>query len=377
MLKIKKNYRNIKILNKNTYSTIDLSARRNAQIGIEMEDNRKVFIISISIILFVILAIIGSLAFFKIQTGKITKVLDYEEREAYEKYYVMIVNDRTSEFWKTVYDGAKEDGQETNVYVEMLGNNLSEEYSREELMKVAINSQVDGIIVEADESAKITELINEAVNQQIPVVTVLGDNTSGERQSFVGVGSYNLGREYGRQVIELCGQNEKNVLILMSGSSDGTSQNVLFSGIQETAMNEMPKGGGAHLEMKMVDNENTFSAEESIRDIFMSSEVLPDIIICLDELSTACVYQAVVDYNKVGSIDIIGYYDAPSILQAIERNVIYSTISIDTSQMGKLCVEALNEFYELGNVSEYFSVDVTVINSDNVVSYIGDGKNDE
>lgn len=377
MLKIKKNYRNIKILNKNTYSTIDLSARRNAQIGIEMEDNRKVFIISISIILFVILAIIGSLAFFKIQTGKITKVLDYEEREAYEKYYVMIVNDRTSEFWKTVYDGAKEDGQETNVYVEMLGNNLSEEYSREELMKVAINSQVDGIIVEADESAKITELINEAVNQQIPVVTVLGDNTSGERQSFVGVGSYNLGREYGRQVIELCGQNEKNVLILMSGSSDGTSQNVLFSGIQETAMNEMPKGGGAHLEMKMVDNENTFSAEESIRDIFMSSEVLPDIIICLDELSTACVYQAVVDYNKVGSIDIIGYYDAPSILQAIERNVIYSTISIDTSQMGRLCVEALNEFYELGNVSEYFSVDVTVINSDNVVSYIGDGKNDE
>ncbi len=364
-------------MNKNTYSTIDFSARRNAQIGIEMEENRKVFIISISIILFVILAIIGSLAFFKIQTGKITKVLDYEEREAYEKYYVMIVNDRTSEFWKTVYDGAKEDGQETNVYVEMLGNNLSEEYSREELMKVAINSQVDGIIVEADESAKITELINEAVNQQIPVVTVLGDNTSGERQSFVGVGSYNLGREYGRQVIELCGQEEKNVLILMSGSSDGTSQNVLFSGIQETAINEMPKGGGAHLEMKMVDNENTFSAEESIRDIFMSSEVLPDIIICLDELSTACVYQAVVDYNKVGSIDIIGYYDAPSILQAIERNVIYSTISIDTSQMGRLCVEALNEFYELGNVSEYFSVDVTVINSDNVVSYIGDGKNDE
>lgn len=377
MLKIKKNYRDIKILSKNTYSTIDLSARRNVQMGIEMEDNRKVFIISISIILFVILAIIGSLAFFKIQTGKITKVLDYEEREAYEKYYVMIVNDRTSEFWETVYDGAKEDGQETNVYVEMLGNNLSEEYSREELMKVAINSQVDGIIVEADESAKITELINEAVNQQIPVVTVLGDNTSGERQSFVGVGSYNLGREYGRQVIELCGQNEKNVLILMSGSSDGTSQNVLFSGIQETAMNEMPKGGGAHLEMKMVDNENTFSAEESIRDIFMSSEVLPDIIICLDELSTACVYQAVVDYNKVGSIDIIGYYDAPSILQAIERSVIYSTISIDTSQMGRLCVEALNEFYELGNVSEYFSVDVTVINSDNVVSYIGDGKNDE
>lgn len=129
--------------------------------------------------------------------------------------------------------------------------------------------------------------------------------------------------------------------------------------------------------MKVVDNENTFSAEESIRDIFMSSEVLPDIIICLDELSTACVYQAVVDYNKVGSIDIIGYYDAPAILRAIERKVVYSTISIDTRQMGRLCVEALNEYYELGNVSQYFSVDVAVISSNNIINYIGDNRRNE
>lgn len=342
-----------------------------------MEENKKVLIISIGTILFVLLVIVGSLVFFKMQTGKMTRVLDSEEREEYERYYVMIVNDRTSEFWKSVYEGAREDGQETNVYVEMIGNNLSEKYTREELMTIATHSKVDGIIVEADESAKMTELINDAVELQIPVITVLSDNTTGERQSFVGVGSYNIGREYGKQVIELCGRSSKNVLILMSGSSDGTSQNILYSGIQETVESGMQMGGAAHLAMKVVDNENTFSAEESIRDIFMSSEVLPDIIICLDELSTACVYQAVVDYNKVGSIDIIGYYDAPAILRAIERKVVYSTISIDTRQMGRLCVEALNEYYELGNVSQYFSVDVAVISSNNIINYIGDNRRNE
>ncbi len=342
-----------------------------------MEENKKVLIISIGTILFVLLVIVGSLVFFKMQTGKMTRVLDSEEREEYERYYVMIVNDRTSEFWKSVYEGAREDGQETNVYVEMIGNNLSEKYTREELMTIATRSKVDGIIVEADESAKMTELINDAVALQIPVITVLSDNTTGERQSFVGVGSYNIGREYGKQVIELCGRSSKNVLILMSGSSDGTSQNILYSGIQETVESGMQMGGAAHLAMKVVDNENTFSAEESIRDIFMSSEVLPDIIICLDELSTACVYQAVVDYNKVGSIDIIGYYDAPAILRAIERKVVYSTISIDTRQMGRLCVEALNEYYELGNVSQYFSVDVAVISSNNIINYIGDNRRNE
>lgn len=345
--------------------------------GNKMEENKKGIMTSATIILFMLLVTIGSLIFFKIQTGKMTKELENAEYEEYEDYYVMIVNDRSSEFWKSVYEGAREDGIEHEAYVELLGNNLSVEYTREQLMEIAIHSQVDGIIVEADESPEMTDLIHEAVSEGIPVITVWGDNTSGERQSFVGVGNYNLGREYGRQVIRLCGKNTKNVLILMGSGADGTSQNVLYSGIQETIDNEMPMEGRANLDMKTVDLESRFAAEESIRDIFINSENLPDIIICLDELSTKCVYQAVVDYNKVGEVDIIGYYDSPSILQAIERQVVYSTISIDTAQMGKYCVEALKEYNELGNVSEYFSVDVNVINYENIDKYMEGEDEDE
>ena len=82
------------------------------------------------------------------------------------------------------------------------------------------------------------------------------------------------------------------------------------------------------------------------------------------------------DYNQVGEVDVIGYYDSPSTLQAIERQVVYSTVSIDTAQMGKYCVAALDEYNELGNVSEYFSVDVTVINHQNVEKYMEGGAGD-
>ena len=341
------------------------------------DKKKKSFYVTGSIIIFFILMItVGSILFFNMQTRKMNRILKDTEYEEYGKYYVMIVNDRSSEFWQSVYEGAKEDGKKSDAYVELMGSNLAEDYTREELMEIAIHSQVDGIIVEADEGEEITALINRAVDSGIPVITVLGDNTSGERKSFVGVGSYNLGREYGRQVIRLCGEEARRVLVLMSGNTNSTSQNILYSGIQETLENEMPPQSAAVLEMKAVDNENTFSAEESIRDIFMSGEQLPGIIICLDERSTACVYQAVVDYNKVGQIAIIGYYDALSTLQAIERNVVDSTISIDTVQMGSYCVDALNEYHASGNVSEYFSVDVTVINANNVDEYLG-GREDE
>lgn len=343
-----------------------------------MENSRKSFIISAGIILFILLLTVGSLIFFKMQTGKMTRALGNKGYEEYRNYYVMIVNDSSSELWRAVYEGAREEGLNKSAYVALLGDNLSEEYSREQLMEIAIHSEVDGIIVEADESDRMKELIDAAAAEGIPVVTVLGDNTAGERQSFVGVGNYNLGREYGRQVIRICGRDTKRVLVLMSSSTDGTSQNVLYSGIQETIESEMLEGGRAILDAKNVDNESTFSVEESIRDIFMSKEALPEIIICLDEQSTKCAYQAVVDYYKVGQIDIIGYYNSPETLKAIDRQVIYSTISIDTNQMGRYCVEALNEYNEMGNVSEYFAVDVTVIDQDNVTGFMGgDGENAE
>lgn len=93
-------------------------------------------------------------------------------------------------------------------------------------------------------------------------------------------------------------------------------------------------------------------------------------IICLNELSTTCVYQAVVDYNCVGEVAILGYYDTDTILKAIERNVVNATISIDTEQMGAFCVDALQEYYRFGYTSQYFTADVTIIDQNNVGEYL-------
>ena len=197
---------------------------------------------------------------------------------------------------------------------------------------------------------------------------MLGDNSQGIRKSFVGVSNYNLGREYGRQVLSIDDKEVADVLVLMSADAQDTSQNIIFSGIQET----LAEAGGAAVQVRAaaVENKGAFDAEESIRNLFME-ETLPDVMICLDEITTSCVYQAVVDYNIVGQIDIIGYYDSDVILRAIERNVVRSTISIDTAEMGEYCVAALDEYRKNGYVSEYFSVGTNLITMENVKAYLG------
>lgn len=293
----------------------------------------------------------------------------------YEKYYVMIAEDTNTSFWQSIYEGAYEAGIEESSYVDFLNSSFDNKYSKEDLMRIAIASGVDGIIVVADESAKMAELINEATAKGIPVVTLYNDNTQSERCTFVGIGSYDLGKEYGKEVLEIVQEKQSlgtrvKVMVLVNASAQDAGQNILYSGIQETIEKERRSNEKIELSLATIDDTNAFFVEESIRDIFMKNE-LPDIIICLNELNTTCVYQAVVDYNKVGQVNILGYYDSETIMKAIDRNVIYATISINTMQMGKYCVDALTEYHMVGNTSQYFIADIALINKENIAQYLG------
>lgn len=367
-----------------------------------MRKNRKklpkyTFYLGMTIFLLIGTTIMGVFAF--------TIYIDYFTQQSdpnrYDKYYIMIAEDDGSSFWKSVHEGAYEEGLKQNSYVDLLNDTFGNNYSKEDMMRIAIASEVDGIIAAADESAEMTELINEAAAADIPVVTLYGDNTQSDRCTFVGAGSYDLGREYGRQVLEIVKEKQLpkavvrviplyndegerlmwtesvehppvKVMILMNAYARDSGQNILCSGIQETIEDEKNEDLEIELSIVSVDDTNAFSVEESIRDIFMEGD-LPDIIVCLNELNTVCVYQAVVDYNKVGQVNILGYYDSDTILKAINRNVIYATITIDAAQMGRYCVDALTEYNTYGNTSQYFIADIELINGDNVAEYMSGG----
>lgn len=333
--------------------------------------------ITIWIITGVLVCLTGLLIFFFVSYSK---TLNFSEKdETFDKYYVMITEDPNSSFWQSVYKSAYEAGKEKNVYVEMLSSNLSREFSETELMEIAIASKVDGIIVEGNESEEMTELIDRAADENIPVVTLFTDNNKAERLSFVGILNYNLGKEYGNLIIDMANNkifagNRLKVSVLMDANSEDSGQNMLFSAIQEIIERDNETNDGKHKKIELspysVDTTNNFSVEESVRNLFVgSSSSRPSIIVCLSEIATTSVYQAVVDYNEVGLVNILGYYDSDAILKGIERNVIYATVTIDTNQMGQYCIDALSEYYELGNTSQYFSADISVINKDNVESY--------
>lgn len=344
------------------------------------EKTKNVNLIAIWMITIALIAITTLLVFFFISYGRsLNKKKNLRE---YDKYYVMIADDPKSEFWQSVYNSAVEEGEAQNAYVELLSERLSENYSKYELMKIAISSKVDGIIVSADESDEMTELINNAMAEGIPVVTVFSDNTKSDRISFVGIGNYNLGREYGQLISDISRliadtEDSVRVSVLVDSNSKDAGQNVLYAAIGEAIEYDNSIHPYTHkpteLSLFTVDATNKFSVEESVRELLQEKNNLPDIVVCLNEIDTTSVYQAVVDYNEVGEVTILGYYDSEAILKGIERNVIYSTISVDTKQLGQFSIDALSEYYELGNTSQYFTADVSIINKSNVKSHYKEG----
>lgn len=296
-----------------------------------------------------------------------SNISDYEQ---YNKHYVLITNNRDTAFWEVVYESAKEEAKKDSAYIEYMGKDLSTDYNVKEYLRIAIDCNVDGIIIEADESDEVAKLIDEAEEKGIRVVTVLKDSLKSNRQSFIGINNYTLGQLYGQQVLEIQDKNTKRILVLMNSNDSVTNQNIIYSSLKETIKNAPQKNKPLQIDNIMVNNENVFSSEEAIRDIIMDEAISPNIMICLSGVDTQCAYQAVVDHNKVGIINILGYYSTPDILTAVKKKIIHSTILIDASQMGSLAVQALNDSIKGNRVSEYLPVDIELITLANVDSYM-------
>lgn len=330
-----------------------------------------------------LLAALSCAIYFSLKMKEVSEA-DTRIYETYDRHYVFITDDAEQEFWNEVYAAAAQEGERSSAYVERLGETLNVNYQPEDLLRIAINSSVDGIIFCGEDNEETVGLINQAVHKGIAVVSLRQDIENSERQCFVGVNSYDLGLEYGKQILEIVDseqmqeteteisedgsgdtkerQGYPKICILADDSMSESKQNLITFAIQDSFSEAKPEGENLpEIEVRKIDTSEAFSAEEAIRDIFIDSENLPDIMVCLNSVYTECTYQAAVDYNLVGEVKILGYYSTDAILDAVEKQIIYSTVQVDTGEIGRQCIKALTEYYESGYTSSYIPINTQVI----------------
>lgn len=329
---------------------------------------KRILYITVALGIMLVGIVVASIIVFQQRFKETKKLMTNAEYNTYDNYYVIITDNRDTDYWQSIYEGALEEAAKSNSYVELMGNNIEDDISKEDMIRIAINSDVSGIIIEADESYRTVNLLKEADAKGIPVVTVSEDNVETKRKSFIGVSGYNLGKVYGEEICKYVrekGMPKCKVMVLIDEDLANGTQSIISTAIREQVEDEdMSKR--IEITNRAISNEKEYSAEEEIRDIFVGQDDIPDVIVCLSEKNTLCVEQTVVDYTKVGEVEIFGYYTSPTIENAINKNIIRSTIVIDTKQMGRYSVAALDEYRQSGYVSELYFIDVSLVTADDV-----------
>ncbi len=324
---------------------------------------RALRIISVSILLMLLVAI-GSAIVYNSLRDRMPGIIEDEALE-YEAHYAYIVTGEDEDFWRGVYNAACDEASKNDIYIENMSDSLGINYGDTDLLRVAVNSSVDGIIYGGVTDENAEELIQRAVSEGIGVVLLQNDIESSGRHSFVGVNNYELGQMYASQIADIMATEEepskKTVAILVDKNVSEGATNVITMAIEELISEKYPEFPLPDVNIIGIDSEDTFSVEEDIRNLFMDEESLPDIMLCLNSIYTQCAYQSIVDQNKVGEVQVVGYFADSSILEAVNKQIIYSTIAVDTWEMGRYGVQALNEYRQTGYTNSYIPVSTQVI----------------
>lgn len=320
-----------------------------------------VITVFVSITIMLIATVISTI-FYVYTTRSLSEEYKLSGIEEYDQYYSLICEN--NDFNRQIYQYAKEKGDELGICVDMLSMRTNNDYSTEELFEIALDSKVDGIIVEAKDAQKMKVLIDNACQKGIDVVTLLSDSPDSMRRSSIQVSAYNLGKTYGQQVVSKELRGYEKILVINDSTNSDASQNLIFTAIQDTIYNELEedKDNKVSVVSYSVDGSDPFVMEEDIRSLFVDENSMPEVIICPDDQATEVVYQALVDYNKVGLVRLIGYHDSQTVLEGIRQGVIEASIAVDVKELGEYAVEALAEYKATGFASEYYSVDSTLIN---------------
>ena len=113
----------------------------------------------------------------------------------------MIYQDVDDSVWFSIKKGVEKAAKAFNVAVEFNSSSTVNGYEMLKYLDIAVASKVDGIITYVWDEEQISPLIDRAVNQGIPVITIGRDVKESNRTAFIGVNTYDYGIQLGRMIV--------------------------------------------------------------------------------------------------------------------------------------------------------------------------------
>ena len=154
--------------------------------------NKSFRFMIVGTVIMIVAAIVTGIIFSVIT--RTMQSVEQEEAVGYDRHYAFVAEDSDSDFWQEVFNAANEQAKEYNTYLEDLSVDLGRDYSTDELLRIAVNSKMDGIVYSGGSDREVSDLIDRAADSGIGVVVLQNDVETSKRQCYVGLNYYELGQ---------------------------------------------------------------------------------------------------------------------------------------------------------------------------------------
>lgn len=326
---------------------------------------KKISAIGVSILFLAFTFLITySLGYFQINLTQAKA--DNKVAQKAEYHFAVILQNTDDSFWQSVKEGCSEAAKTLHAAVEFNAPRFTNLDEQLKYLNIAIASRVDGIITHVLDGERFTALIDKAYEANIPVITIEDDAKNSKRMAYVGTNTYNLGVESGKLVLQSTGYYA-NVAVILNNyivGSENVPQNLRVAGLKD-ALKDTPS-----VNILTVQSSSTgfLSAEEVTRKILNQYPGV-NTIVCTNAKDTISVAQIIVDLNKVGQINIIGYDDSPEILRYIEKGVIFGTVVANPYEIGYESIRSMVEIKKNRMTSSYVDTGAKVVTKANLDEY--------
>jgi len=223
-------------------------------------------------------------------------------------------------------------GKELGVRTEYVGPAEYDMNAMVAALEQAIAKKPNGLVVVGFEPS-LNAIVDKAVEQGIPVVTVDADLPGSKRLAFVGTGNYGAGVVGGHKMASLIGEKGKVAIMTKPGQSNLEER---IAGYQE-ALAEYP--GIEVVQIADTQSDPVVAAQAASALIIK----YPDLagLVCVEGAGGSGAATAVREAGKAGEIKIVAMDRGNEVLEAIEEGIISASVAQQTALMPYYAVQIL------------------------------------
>lgn len=249
---------------------------------------------------------------------------------------VLITQELETPFWNKVAAGAKEEALASGASIEVWGSYNKDQEDFLKKLEIAIDSKVDGIIVQGLDTDAFKNLTKvKAAFYGIPVITVGNDvpMTDSLRRTYVGSDQYAAGQMIAKQLIADMGKS--GTVILMGDTGEEYYQKQRLAGIHDV-LKSYPDVRTAYAETQEAREQIIATTQD-----MMNRLPNVDAFVAVDANIAAAMIQEIGRRSQVEPYDIYTFDDSPDSESLLAKGKLDGMLGQSPDQMGRISVNLM------------------------------------